>query len=94
MSQWQLEAQAIPCAAVSTSRGRQGRAIRCTSVLHWTASIRRPETPACERPHAGGGSRLVDTDRPNQLGARADRRGAIFLRRRLDLQYLDRVLLL
>lgn len=45
------------------------------------ASIRRPETPACERPHAGGGSRLVDTDRPNQLGARADRRGAIFLRR-------------
>lgn len=38
--------------------------------LDWTtASIRRPEAPACERPHAGGGSRLVDTDRPNQLGA-------------------------
>jgi hypothetical protein len=51
--------------------------------LHWTASIRWPETPACERPHAG----VVWTRQigPINWGGRADRRAALFLRRFLDL---------
>lgn len=79
MSQWQLDGQASPCAFVSTSRGRQGRAIRCID-----SSAQRPRPRSVPTREASERNRLQVAQ---STGGEADHR-AFFSDARLRSRFL------